>query len=119
MKVLHLFNKYEYYDMIEQGKKPEEYRSIKVWRKRICKYGNPNHIEKDKTVCLSRCPFQMPMCRVSIPTEYTHVCFHRGYSSTTMTWKIASIAVGKGRTEWGAPKGEYVFIIRLKERIEK
>ena len=28
--VLHLVNSYEWYDMIERGEKPEEYRSISV-----------------------------------------------------------------------------------------
>lgn len=116
MKILHLFNTYKTYDMIERGEKPEEYRNIAYWKKRICKYGNPNHVDKGRTVCNAQCPFFMPKCRISVPTDYTHVCFHRAYTSTTMTWKIDRVCVGKGNPKWGAPK-EYVYIIKLKERV--
>ena len=114
--ILHLFNTYKWYDMIERGEKPEEYRDIEVWKGRICRYGNAKHVGQNK-VCTAQCPFFMPMCRVAVPTDITHICFHRGYSSTTMLWKVASIAVGHGDRKLGAPEG-YVFIIRLKERIK-
>ena len=35
--ILHLFNTYKWYDMIERGEKPEEYRDIEVWKGRICR----------------------------------------------------------------------------------
>ena len=106
MKTLHLTLEYRWYDMIERGEKTEEYRDMK-WVRRVCKFG--------KTVCAllpkpcgERCPENMP-------TDYTHVCLHRGYTKTAMTWRIDRVAIGKGKPEWGAPDKECV-IIKLKER---
>lgn len=47
---------------------------------------------------------------------YTHVKFSYGYTKRTMTFEIDSIAIGKGKTEWGAP-AEEVFKIKLGKRI--
>ena len=89
MKTLHLVLKFKWYDMIARGEKKEEYRSISsFWLKKI----NDGSALCDK------------------------VRFHRGYTDTTMTFKIKDIKVGKGKTEWGAPD-EDVFIIKLGERI--
>ena len=70
---LHLILKTCWYNMITQGIKREEYRENKpYWKKRLFFH------------------------------KYTHVCFHRAYTNETMTYKIASISIGRGRTEWGA-----------------
>lgn len=70
---LHLILKTCWYNMITQGIKREEYRENKpYWKKRLFSH------------------------------KYTHVCFHRAYTNETMTYKIASISIGKGRTEWRA-----------------
>lgn len=110
-EVLHLFNSYEWYDMIERGEKLEEYRSISVWQKQICRYGG------GYTVCGAICPFQSPTCNIRVHTHISFVCFHRGYTSHTMMWTVKRIYIGKGNPKWGAPK-EKVFIIELKERVK-
>lgn len=111
MKVLHLFLKYKWYDMIDSGVKKEEYRDTK-WINRIC---------LDRCACKTSsmspgcvlCSFYNPF----IKTDYTHVCFHRGYSNVTMTWSIDSVVYGMGKTIWGAPSDKNVVIIKLAERI--
>lgn len=87
MKTLDLVLKHKWYDMIESGEKPEEYRKRKpYWAKRIERH------------------------------HYTHVRFHRGYTSTTMTFEIKDICEGLGNPHWGAPDEE-VYIIKLEKRI--
>ena len=49
--------------------------------------------------------------------DYAEVCFHLGYSSVTMSYKIQRISLGTGREEWGAPFGTEVFVIALGDRI--
>ena len=53
----------------------------------------------------------------AVYTDYNYVCFHRGYTSTTMTFAIESIDTGRGKPEWGAPADRGVFIIKLGERL--
>ena len=70
---LHLILKTCWYNMITQVIKREEYRENKpCWKKRLFSH------------------------------KYTHVCFHRAYTNETMTYKIESISIGRGRAEWGA-----------------
>ena len=90
MRTIHLVLKSKWYDMISCGEKKEEYRKVtNYWRSRL---------QKDL---------------------YTleEVCFHRGYTKTTMSFKIKSIAIGCGREEWGAVKGERYFVIQLGKKI--
>lgn len=50
--------------------------------------------------------------------QYKRVCFSYGYTKRRMTFEIERIYRGKGNPEWGAPKDEEVFIIKLGRRIE-
>lgn len=90
VETLDLVLKGKWYDMIESGEKPEEYRDrIQHWVSRI--YYHLHELKK--------------------------VRFHRGYSNTTMTFSIKEIRIGRGNPKWGAPTDRDVFIIRLGERI--
>lgn len=81
---LHLVVKRQWYDMIVNGNKREEYRIIKpYWSKRLFA-----HI-------------------------FTHVAFHNGYSATVATFELIHIFVGFGMQQWGAPS-EIVYIIKFK-----
>ena len=107
---LHLPLKAKWYDMIEAGVKPEEYRIIKpYWSRRLC-------FTKRDEGCIggdcTRC-FTTYMC-----WPYERVCFSYGYTKRRMTWEIASIHIGIGNPAWGAPKDEDVFIIKLGKRIK-
>lgn len=57
------------------------------------------------------------MCRVCPRTfqkHYDAVRFHRGQGSpVTMLFAVDGIRIGYGREDWGAPKGEKVYIIQL------
>ena len=109
MKILHLVLKAQWYDMIDRGEKKEEYREIKpYWSNRLTDYNRIYKWFKD----INERKFN-----ISTPCRYTCVCFHRGYTSTTMTFAIENINIGKGRPEWGAPTDRPVYIIKLGERL--
>lgn len=88
MYILDLVVTYRWYDMILNDEKREEYRDIEKWRKRIV--GKP----------------------------YTHVRFHRGYTSTCQLLRLDSVMSGIGRAEWGAPQDKKVLILKLGERYK-
>lgn len=125
MKILDLVLKGRWYDMIESGEKPEEYREIKpYWEKRLLDYKGlsdyyqKNHYElRIKKLFFPHRPVIENICG-AFPRGYTHVRFHRGYTSTTMLFKCEGITIGKGNPAWGAPEEE-VFIIKLGERVWK
>jgi len=105
-RTLHLVLKRKWYEMIGQGVKTEEYREIKpYWW---------NRLSVDDCQC--PCTFLSDIDVYGNKREDC-VCFHRGYTSTTMTFKIRHISVGYGNPELGAPTDREVFIIRLGERI--
>lgn len=112
MKILHLILTYHWFDQIITGRKPEEYRDMK-WIKRICRKGSANG---QRTYCAQVCPTLRPECCQHVPTDYTHVCFHRGYTKALMYWSIDNITIGKGNPQWGAPDDKPVVIIRLLKR---
>lgn len=99
MKTLDLVLKYQWYDMIESGEKSEEYRIAKpYWVRRLCKAVEFSFIKDDGPL------FEFK--------HFTHVRFHRGYTTKTMLWTIKEITMGLGKKEWGAPD-DVVFIIKL------
>ena len=125
MKILYLPLKKEWYNMIESGEKPEEYREIKLyWTKRLINFkkfmewANKNY----KEILYSRFlfPFRNPINYEVLTREfsrdYTHVRFSYGYTKRTMLFENKGISIGKGNPEWGAPK-EDCYIIKLGERI--
>lgn len=83
MKILHLVLKKRWYDMIASGVKTEEYREIK------------------------------PYWSYRLFKGYTHVCFHLGYTATTILFPIIEIAEDTGKEEWGAEKGKTYYVIKL------
>lgn len=104
MKSLHLVLKTKWYDMIDCGEKKEEYREIKpYWIQRLI--GVDKLLKEGKNLLIHE-----------IPLDYDHVTFHKGYTSTTMTFDIESIEIGRGNPEWGAPEDKDVFIIKLGNR---
>lgn len=113
---LHLPLKKQWYEMIENGIKTEEYREIKpYWEKRLVDYKAV--VEDYKRLVFRRYVLgaHNDICR-EYPRGYTHVKFSYGYTKRTMTFEIKEITIGNGKPEWGAPK-EDVFIIKLGERI--
>ena len=89
--------------MIESGEKKEEYRTQSdYWIKRLVdgEYYGSDDLDRYK-------PFE-------------NVCFHLGYTNTTMTFRIAHIYQGYGVPEWGRRQGEsiYNFTWRIKYEME-
>ena len=77
--LLDLVLEHKWYDMIAAGEKPEEYRAHSAyWDRRI----------GDK---------------VATGNLWPRVRFRRGYTSTSMTFRLTGIADGVGNPRWGAP----------------
>lgn len=101
---LHLVLKKKWYDMIASGEKKEEYRNISTYYQNRLLVG-PAHITPSGCLLLEFKP-------------YNEVCFHLGYTNTTMTFKIAGFDYDRGKEEWGAEPKHTYFIIRLGERVK-
>ena len=113
MKILDLILCHKWYDMIESGEKPEEYREETAhWCSRICKYGRVKRGFGTKNICNINCNVQLSSCKAEVPTDITHVRLHRAYTQKTMLKEVAGISRGKGKAEWGAPDHE-TFIIKF------
>lgn len=109
--------------MIKAGEKPEEYRRLcPHWCTRIMP---PDYIcEHVYTIppinAIGLCGKCGTKCTRKDDRQYenyTHVRFHRGYTSITMTFEIESIIIGQGREEWGAEPDKECFVIKLKKEL--
>ena len=106
MKILDLVLKHQWYDLIEDGIKTEEYRELKpYWIKRLmgclkwCSIGclyDKNEIEH----CRRRKCENLTDLK-EILEGYDVVRFHRAYTNITMSYWIKSITIGFGKSEWG------------------
>lgn len=108
MKILHLILRRYWWDMIDSGKKPEEYREItNHWMARI--------LTPRKGIDAKSFPWAIGY--------YAGKCdvveFQLGYAKDAprMRFKIQYVRVDVGEEAWGAPPRK-VFIIRLGDRIE-
>lgn len=101
MSTLYLPLKKEWYNMIESGEKKEEYREINdYWKSRLMQYSLRYGV------------------RDYVFKPLDEVCFSYGYTKKTMTYKIDTITIGRGKPEWGAPTDSDVFIIKLGEKVK-
>ena len=94
-RVIYLVLKGEWYDMIDSGEKPEEYRDLKrFWETRLM-------IADD-------------FDRLPEIVEFRH-----GYKKDArkMRFNIEDISIGTGNSKWGAEPGKEYFVIKLGERI--
>ena len=106
----HLTLKAQWYDMIEQGIKKEEYRETKqYWQKRLCSNYGDEMCRRCIAYCERACHY--------VTSPFNRVCFHFGYTNRTMTFKIEDIHIGKGNPYWGAEEGKQYFVIKLGERL--
>lgn len=120
MNVLDLSLKYHWYDEIEAGRKPEEYRDTTdyyinrlMYRKDIERERNFREFAGMKQLTLQE------LVRW-FAKQYDAVRFHRGQGGRrTMLWEIKGLAVGRGNIEWGAPTDREVFIIKLGKQINE
>lgn len=93
MKELKLVLTYMWYDMIDSGEKPEEYR--------------------DTT------PFYRSRLETLRWRKYDIVTFYRGYAKNrrTMSFKYGGARIGTGQEKWGAKPSKEYYVIKLGERI--
>lgn len=118
MKTLHLNLTGKWYDMIESGQKPVEYRDLTAyWTKRLCKYGPAKRGFGQQNICMTDCICKLPACNHRVPTDIEEICFHRGYTKTKMTFKLKTIIVSYGDPKLGAPARQRCFCIVLGERV--
>lgn len=122
--ILNLVLTHKWYDMIERGIKKEEYREITpYWSNRLVnRYG----IEYWESVLSHNTVEKMAETYNGVPrmifnygyADYDAVCFHRGYTNTTITFEYNELTIGKGKPELGAPD-KPTFIIKLGKRLSK
>ena len=111
-KSLELVLKPIWYDMIESGEKPEEYREITPhWRVRICRDA---HSCQMREVCKANiyCHYEG-----GVPLKWDTVTLRRAYTKTVMKFEIDKIVIGFGKEEWGAKPGVKYYVIKLGKRI--
>lgn len=125
MKILDLPLKKEWYNMIESGIKPEEYRDIcPYWIVRLLEIvddditGNYVPVTKEMVELIVQPPDSSELLNdafecCEIRPRHTHVRFRYGYTKRTMLYEIDSIRIGRGNPKWGAPTDRNVFIIKF------
>lgn len=124
-RTLHLVLKRKWWDMIESGEKPEEYRSFtRHWFSRLVDCARI----KDADLATRYFGYDgktpnLDQVRDDFDGEwltfrnYDAVCFHRGYTNVTMLYEFKGTSIGYGNPAWGAPTDKEVFIIKLGKRI--
>lgn len=120
MKTLYLPLKKEWYEMIERGEKPEEYRAIVTyWMTRLLDCFPMFNMPTDDGRCLEEGVNRCTGCTAAMGPrfkEFNAVCFSYGYTRRRMTFECKGITIGRGRPEWGAPE-HTTFIIKLGKRL--
>lgn len=121
MKTLYLPLKKEWYEMIERGEKPEEYRAIVTyWMTRLLDCFPMFDMPTDDGQCLEEGMNRCAGCTAAMGPrfkEFNAVCLSYGYTRRRMTFECKGITIGRGRPEWGAPK-HATFIIKLGNRLK-
>ena len=119
-KTLHLVLKRKWWDMIASREKKEEYREVcHYWAIRLLDnkyrwYSLNTDYPKDFIDWLC---FGLAHNDIAF-RSYENVCFHLGYTNTTMIFRIEYFMLSMGKEEWGAEPNKYYFVIKLGERTE-
>lgn len=124
MKILYLPLKKEWYEMIERGEKPEEYRvKSAYWIVRLFEWHYPIDgatltrkitMQEARRIADEGLAAYRGMLRFK---DFDAACFSYGYTKRRMLWENRGITEGIGRPEWGAPDHE-TFIIELGKRFQ-
>ena len=119
-KTLHLVLKRKWWDMIASREKREEYRdanhywAIRLLDRQYRWYSQNIDYPNDFIDWLC---FRLAHNDIAF-RSYENVCFHLGYTNTTMTFRIEYFILSTGKEEWGAEPNKYYFVIKLGERID-
>lgn len=99
MKILDLTLTYHWYDEIEAGRKPEEYRSNTPFYRSRLMYPEPSE---------------------EVWRHYDAIRLRRGrFGKRTMLVEHKGTRLGVGNPEWGAPEDKEVFILELGKILYK
>lgn len=110
VNILHLVLKKKWYKMQECGEKTEEYREITpYWIKRLVDTHSLGRKMLSNVPDVAASLIGSGCVHIK---DYTHVCFHYGYTQRCFINRIDSITIGRGCPEWGAPEDRDVFIIK-------
>ncbi len=104
MKALHLTLIKKWFDLIEIGEKPEEYREMTdYWKKRLV-----------KKECQHKTTFKPSDFR-----DFDLVIFTNGYGNhrPRTLRALKYIEVNTGKVEWGASPGKIYFVLKLGAKI--
>lgn len=92
MKILDLVLKKQWFNMIKDGNKREEYRELKpYWTKRL--------VNNDGSF-----------------KNFTHIKFRCGYTNQFIVYRIEDITVGQGKVEWGGTENTEVYVIKFADK---
>ena len=127
MIILDMPLKKEWYNMIERGEKPEEYREKKAyWIVRLLEWryvrglhvvSDPVTMDMAKGIAETGLEYGLNGLPINLyPKRYDAVRFSYGYTKRRMLWEYRGLSLGQGRPEWGAPNYE-TFIIKLGKRL--
>lgn len=110
-RILHLVLKRKWWDMIASGEKKEEYRDFnEYWTKRILILSEQGKKKSHYFEILDE-------EEIVEYKDFDAICFHKGYTNTTMTFENDGIEINHGREEWGAEHDKLYFVIKLGKRI--
>lgn len=119
--------KRHWYDLIESGEKPEEYREITpYWIKRLLcnRVYKPLHlfpINKKEAAYFAQNHKALAEAieRGYLVPKGEAAIFYFGYAKDRPQFKrlITSISVGTGRPEWGAEPGREYLVTKLGEKL--
>lgn len=125
MKPIYLVLKPQWYDMIEDGIKEDEYRDItahyvsRLFLERKCV--GSNEFQCIKRLQATYLANHVDMLKFQLDTgmlkpKSDSVTFQRAYPKNPprQTLSVPSITIGCGKEEWGAKKGKEYFVIHLK-----
>lgn len=128
MKTLKLTLTKQWFDMVKDGIKTEEYREIKqYWIKRITggyvvNVGTGQKIEDNGAYnAIANNLQNIKDAKKWQPNKFDRVEFTNGYSpkSPKITFECLSIEYGKGKQEWGAEINKYYFVIKVGREVSR
>lgn len=128
MKTLKLTLNKQWFDLVKNGVKTEEYREIKqYWIKRITggyvvNVGTGQKIEDNEAYnAIVNNLENIKDAKKWQPNKFERVEFTNGYSpkSPKITFECLGIEYGKGKSEWGAEPHKFYFVIKIGNEVSR
>ena len=124
MKTLYLNLHKKWFDMIESGEKPEEYREVtNYWAVRLIENWNDLSVNAKKIMLetmnsTSFDEYELESCLEFKVKKFDKIHFKNGMArngihAPSFNIENKSINIGNGRPSWGAKPGKYYFVLKL------